>query len=317
MPLLSRYSFLKKADGRNGRMVTFGPTRAMGLAVEEGWRRAMNIVQGFSDISSSDLCNVNVTGDLEIFVDGSWQSSRRCGLTLQSGHADLSLQVLHAQRQHFQDAKFNVCKALENVGRSLPTLDLVGDFAPSAARRLQVFGHVWVELKLFDADCFGKKVAAEEKKLEARLPQVQSRGSSIKAVMLVSAKVEKTGRSSWQLVGIQSKLLAGSSEQWVDIAGGIKHVARGFVASKPDLVQLWKQLDWFKPFSPRRSPLVAKLSQVFKVLKLPSGNVGKRAVNLNKKLPPQKKLKKMKVATAGSKPWVGKKSTLRCVHALL
>ncbi len=317
MTLIPKYEWLKKRNPK-GKMQLFEPLRAVGLAIEKGHKASLD--KGLSNVEVSDVDTVKITGKLEGWDGASWQDLKTCFLSLRPQDSALALEAIQKQREYFQDLGYNYHKVDFRLPGSRVSLDLLGDFSPLAAPSLQACGKVWVELKAFDSDRFDKKEGEEETKLKQLLPRVMQADSNIQGVRLVCSRMEKAGHGHYKFAGIQSKLLAAGAENFVRVEGTKQFVSRGFAASKPDLVTTFSKLEWHTPVSQAHSGTkVALLADLLKVLKQPPGTPGKRAQAFNKRLkgPASRRLRTLKLAKAGQKPWVGTKAVMRKVYKML
>ena len=114
MPLVARYHHLKKKDDK-GKMVQFRACRAVGLAVELGWRLSSS-TSAAQAVTEADLQQVQVGGKIQCFEGGTWQDRQRCSLTLQAQDAKLSLELFHLQRDFLQDVGFIPWKPTQTAG---------------------------------------------------------------------------------------------------------------------------------------------------------------------------------------------------------
>ena len=317
MPLIPRYTYLKKKTElyklpHSYRYMAFTPVRAIGLAVELGHSLARD--HGKGTVTAEQLEKVAVKGQLMLFDGGSWRHTRSCSLALRPEDAKLANLIFLKQRAFFADLQLNLWFTgphNRGVGKGL---DLLGDF--SGPVEFGVEGRLWVELKVLSAATFARSLHQQESLLPALLEKAQSADTSIGAVLLVATKVEKTG-NSWEPPVLIAKLYDGN--EWLDISsGGGCRVAAGHVraATKPSLQTVFAKMQW--QCRPQGGPRLGQVSHFLDELGLQSGNAGKSANSLNKKLDRttiQGRFEQVDFPDRpGAQPWCGTKALFRAVY---
>ena len=91
------YDSLKKKDktkykGRAGLFRVFFALRAVGLAVEEGFKLCRDV--GLGDLKAEQLNQVRVSGDLQMLVAGNWKEASEVRLQLRAQDAALARAVV-------------------------------------------------------------------------------------------------------------------------------------------------------------------------------------------------------------------------------
>ena len=310
MPLLTRYSHLKKKEPAGGFRL-FEPLRAVGLALEKGLKLAR--AKGLGQVSASDLETVAVGGSLQVLQEGVWQPQKRTLLALRGQDSELSSALLQEVRSYLHQKGFCPSEVDLKVPGMRCHLDLLGDCISSSP--LFVKGKLWVELKVCTKETVGRNITKTSEQLAALLPKVQQKMPQVEAVLLVCAVVEKDG-VNWGHTAFVSKLLG--KDGWQEVSGGAR-VSRGRLSLPFDLCSLWQKMEWLAHPSGSGSK-VGLLKSFLEHLKLPGGNAGKRAAGLNQQLRASgrpERLFRGKVGKAGSKPWLGSKATFRQVHNFL
>lgn len=301
MPLLRRYTHLKKKDPATGTFRLWEPLRAVGLAVELGLKKASS--KGLGKLTCDDVSRVRVCGDLQLFMDGAWHGAGSCMFALRAQDAELSLAVVRDFRTYFHQKGF--CPSALDV--AVPgvrcSMDLVGDTVPNST--LEVHGKLWVETKVFSEDKMAKQLELETERLEKLLPRVQAKMPHIEAVWLVCVAVDPATNER----SFTSQIL--SSGGWRNVS--VKsQVSRGKPWMAFDFLWLWEKMEWHR--NPAGGPRLGQLSEFLKALRLPWGSPGKRAMNINRRMAASGesgRLVRVSLGKAGSKPWVGSKTTFR------
>ena len=228
------YSALKKKD-KDGKFRSFFPLRAVGLALESGYKLCQQ--KGFWSVQAEDLSNVRVAGDLQVLEAGSWKRTGEATLQLRSQDASFALKLLAKQREFLSDLDFNWFCTDTRVGDK--SLDLVGDF--STKRNLGVPGKVWVEVKAFGKVRFKKQVEKERKTLRTDFSSLKRKDSRFGAVLLLAAECEALG-DNWGQPVLRPELLKAEGGDWESLSSKRK-AARGQAQSKPAFSTLWTRLE--------------------------------------------------------------------------
>jgi hypothetical protein len=307
MPVVvSKYADLKKPFSRNGTPERFFPVRAIGLALEQGYKLWPK--KGLAAVTQEDLSSVRVTGKLEI--QGS--KAAACSLRLLDQDAALSFQLLKKTRSFLADLQANVWNVDKPAGSGQGSIDLVCDMAHG--HQLGVSGLIHVELKVFAARGFEKKVADTQEELVQKLER-----SGASAIMLLAASVEKETRTCWCEPKLSATLLCRSGG-WQDVSPGGLRVAKGQIKRGywHALGQLWPKMEWHRP---SKGPEVGLLKHFLVALGLPGNNPGSRASALNQVLAKKRvknRLENLKLKNRPGRPvWVGSKQTFRAVHRII
>lgn len=308
MPVISKYADLKK-PWRTGKLERFFPVRAIGLALEKGWKLCPQ--KGLAAVTQDDVSTVRVTGKLQILIDGRFQPTKRCDLRLLGHDAACSLRVLHKMRSFLADLGVNVWDIDRPNGHDKGCIDLVCDLAHG--HQLGVAGLMHVELKVFAARGFRKNAEKAQKVLRKQLLT-----SSASSVMLLAASLEKGTSTSWNEPTLAANLLCKSGE-WRDVSPRGLRVAKGQIKKScwKAVGQLWGKMEWHTQPS---GPPVGLLSHFLKALGLPEANPGSRAAGFNKLLAQKKagKLRCIKLENRPGRPvWAGTKQTFRVLHKFL
>jgi hypothetical protein len=195
-------------------------------------------------------------------------------------------------------------------------LDLVGSFI---GKPLQgVTGRIWAELKVFSARGFDNKVKFEKARLAKLLPKAQQKDSSIQAVILYAARLEK-GRNGWDKPLAEVWMYAGGC--WKDISpAGTGPLARGKLkdTAKPTQAEVWAKVK-FTRVNPTDPP-VGLLVHFLNAMGKPSGNSGKSATALQNMLAKHghnDEIWQEDVGNCGDWPYVAEKSTFQKLYYLV
>ena len=98
---VTRYSQLCKKDVAESSHRVFQSLRAVGLAVEAGWKASL--AKGFRALTAEDFSELRVAGDLKV----AGKSLTECCLVLTAGDASLALAVVQKQRDLLNTLDFN------------------------------------------------------------------------------------------------------------------------------------------------------------------------------------------------------------------
>jgi len=309
MVLVTRYTHLQKRNPGES-FLTFAPLRAVGLSVEAGWKLARD--KGGCTVTSEELGQVAVSGDL--LVNGA--PARQCHLQLRTEDAKLTETLLHKQRTLFSELGFNVWAVDFWEEGCSKRLDLVGDFG--VRQNFGVQGRVWVELKVFSDATFKKEVEKWKAKLVPSLDTECERDSTLKAVLLLAARVPRASGGRWGTPTLHPMMMAQGADDWVSLTG-MRRAARGQAKGvKPPLATLWSKMEWHLTEDGQR---VGLLKHFLQSLGLPLKHTGQRASTLNgllKKGGKTGRLVETKLKSkAGRKPWVARKDTFRDIYQCL
>lgn len=321
MKTLSSYSHVKRRkQTKRGRaqMACMTALQAVGLCLEH--LHFLCRSKSCDQISTEDAKEIELTaepGQMMILDKGTWRSSKACKLKLQPPEADLAVQLLQKQRVFFGDLRYNIYHVCMQ-GPAGVEYDLLGDLAPNSRLKSWVHGRVWTELKVCSAEVFTNTFEIEQKKLEAALPAVQRSDSSIGAVLLLAARVQKEGYRKYAVPDLKAQLLQSGS--WTDISpGGTKAIKGKLLAtSKRPLVQVFAEMQWHdNPEGGRQK--VGKLFQFLKAVGLQNGNAGKTAEKVNLQLaekgwPVDLRLKELDLGLPGPCPWGGTRKVYRIIY---
>ena len=96
-PVVKCYDSLKKKDkkkykGPAGQLRFFFALRAVGLAVEAGFKLCRDV--GLGSLQAEQLSPVRVSGDLQMLVAGTWKATSEVRLQLRPQDAALALTVV-------------------------------------------------------------------------------------------------------------------------------------------------------------------------------------------------------------------------------
>ena len=127
MFLVTCYKHLEKKDKGALTFRSFFALRAVGLAVELGWKLTRD--KG-GLVASADLRRVEVGGELRVFSEERWHKTRKCTLQLNAKDAALALTLLRKQGALLGDLGVNAWLVDYNPRGSSRWFDLVGSFNP-------------------------------------------------------------------------------------------------------------------------------------------------------------------------------------------
>ena len=313
MSLVTSYQALRKKN-LNGRFLLFQPLRAVGLALETGWKLSRD--KGSAAVCETDVGQVSVTGELQLLEGQRWRASSACTLQLQGVDSALALALLRKQRAFLADLGFNVWRVDWRPSGGTVTYDLLGDF--STARNHGVEGRLWVELKVFSDSSFGKEVDKTKAELAAALGLERQRDPTLSGVMLLAARVSKAGRGRWGEPTLLATLLRSTDTNWLDLSG-VRRVARGQCrTTKPSLKALWSKMEWFET---RAGDKVGLLKHFLSAMDVFNLQPGERAATYNKLLRQrgfQGRVFEARLANkAGRPPWVATKDTFRELYTVV
>jgi len=316
MAFVSIYKHLRKLDQKKGEFVLFSNVRAIGLAVEVGWKAAKK--KGLGNIETADVSHVTVTdtsGKLQVLEDARWRGLKACTLNLRPGDAAFAKLLVEKQRDLLGDMRLNIWDVEVAMKGGPGFFDLVGDF--TGKKNYGVTGRVWVELKVFEAAAFSERVDAATDWLEEVLPREARKDPHLGAVLLLAARVESDG-GSWRLLNFFATLRLTGGSTWLDVVGRVKRTPRGRSPLKPPLSQVWEQLEWHKTSSGEK---VGLYKHFLEALNLKGSQPGARALTHNKLLAQSGHLGRVREekldSRSGRRPWVASKDTFRALHAIL
>jgi len=314
MPLVTAYHHLQK-PGRDGRYLPFTAVRAVGLALEEGWKASRD-KGGYTAVKAADLATVRVSGKLRLLTGATWRAGTTCTLQLSRQDADLALSLVRQQRTLLADLHINIW-SIDQQGAGKTTFDLQGDF--STSRDFGVKGRLWIELKVFSEATFEAEVRTCQKQLAEDLKLEKQRDSTLGGVLLLASRVGSSGRGSWSCPVLTATLLRQPSSKWQCIVGETKRKARGRCQSdKPSLGSLWEKMEWVDA---QGGGKVGLLKHFLEALALAKNNPGQRAGTFNSLLRAGGCEGRLYVAQlkgrCGRKPWVAAKSTFRDLYNFL
>jgi hypothetical protein len=318
MPLVSQYKHLKKPWFLPGPATLFFPLRAVGLAVELGYKLCPT--KGLDNVSVSDLSTVKVSGKLQIYEEGRWRSSNKCDLKLARMDALLAKKILEKTRGFLIDLGANVWFAdvpLPGVVGRTVSFDLLGDFSKQPVG-FNFSGRLWVELKVFTASTCQTSMAFAEKALKKRLDVVRSKDATIGGVLLLVASVEKESNNVWGAPKLFARLLTTSSSDsdFINLSTG-NRVAQGQVRAKkkPSLAQVFAKMEWHLV----RGSRVGLFKHFLEALNLAACNPGRRAAAQNKLLARSRfqggRLQEKVISNRPGRPaWVATRKVFRALY---
>ena len=305
------YSSLKRQD-KDGKVRTYFPLRAVGLAVENGYKLCKK--GGFGLVAKEGLKQVRVAGKLQVLEGGTWEEASVVSLKLRPQDEALAVKLLTAQRAFLSDLHFNwFCTDTQRSGSK--SLDLVGDF--STKNNYGVTGLVWVELKAFGKVGFEKKAKEARATLRTEFASLRSRDASFEAVLFLAAECEALGRD-WGTPKLKAELLTVAKGEWQKL-GGTRKAARGQAQAKPSFFRLWSRLE--KHTTAKGGQKVRLLKHFLRELRLPYNETTQRVKTYNKLLHSasraERLVQKKVLEKSGLPPVVGTKEVFRELHKLL
>lgn len=316
--LVSRYSRLKKWDKKKDGTYAwraFTAMRATGLAVEKA--HVLRKQTSFGMVAVEDLKSVTVFGELQILEDKRWVAAGSCELQLQDREAQLAKLVFEKHTGLLDDLRLNIWKVDEPMPAGLGRFDLLADF--STTKNYGVFNRVWVEIKVFAASGYSKKVEDAQKHLETVLPKVQEQDDKIGAVVLLAAKVEALAGGVWGAPRLQALLHKADDDDWKTIGGGRLPGAGQCKGEKPGLAKVWPKMMWHQvPGGGRKK--YGTFKHFLKEFRQGAGTPGRRAAGFNAKLQREGhagRIFEADVGLPGRDPWVATKETYRAVYNFL
>jgi hypothetical protein len=296
---------------KGGGVRAFFPLRAVGLALESGYKLCHKGALGL--VAEADLKEVRVTGKLQVLEGSAWNETSAVSLGLRSQDAALALKLLKKQRELLSDLDSNWFLTDTQQGGS-KSLDLVGDF--STKRNFGVLGRVWVEVKPFGKqNC---KVQADKARatLRTELGSLKRRDQRFGAVLFLTAECETLG-AHWGTAKLNAELLRSEEGEWESLTGKRK-AARGQAQNKPSFAQLWTGLEKHTTVGREK---VRLLKHFLQKLRLPFNDTPRRKNTYDSLLRSAKRpdrLGQEKVLEkSGLEPVVGNKATLRELYKLL
>ena len=93
MPLVTRYTHLEKQNFGEAAFQKFSALRAVGLAVELGWK----LTRDRGCFSASDLKEVEVGGKLRVFAEERWRRQGKCTLSVAAADTQLASKLVRDQ----------------------------------------------------------------------------------------------------------------------------------------------------------------------------------------------------------------------------
>ena len=309
MALVTCYTHLEKKSFGEDSFSPFTALRAVGLAVELGWKHTRD--KGFC--CATDLGQVQVAGEVRALTDR-WRKRRSCTLCLPAKDAELAYKLVTQQAAVLDNLSLNVWQVdTKRKGKRRP-LDLLCSFSPGK-KNYGVGGKVWVELKVWSAHLFDDELENWKTKLEAELPQEQALDSTLKGVLLLAAEVGRGTGTSWPKPRLVATLWSTSAGRWQNLAGTFRRVKRGQARHKPPVQETLNKLAKSTTVSEEE---VFHLKHLLKLVRLPVRNAGQRAVTLNALLAQRGfrgRIFQEKVANeCGSEPWLLTEETLVAVY---
>ena len=315
MVLVTAYRNLRK-PGRDGSFYPFNPLRAVGLAVEQGWKA--NRDKGLGVLQAADVSQVSVGGKLLLQTGQRWRAAASCTLQVRPQDAALATAVVHKQRALLSDLRLNVWSVDKGGGAKKRSLDLLADF--STAKNFGVNGRLWVELKVLSSSTFESEMAKYRTELEEHFAKESRSDASLGGVLLLAARVAPGAGAGWSAPTLVALLKKRGAPDWQTLAGGSTRKGRGRCQStKPPLGTLWQKVEWFQ--QQEGVDKVGLLKHFLQALQLPCKNPGQRAKTFNALL--KRGCCKGHVFTGklknkcGRKPWVATKKTFRDLYTYL
>lgn len=308
---VSAYSSLKRKD-KGGKFRTYFPLRAVGLAVESGYKLCQK--GGLGLVAKKGLKKVRVAGKLQVLEGGTWEEASAVSLSLRSQDEALAVKLLTKQREFLSDLHFNwFCTDAQRSGSK--SLDLVGDF--STKRNFGVTGLVWVEVKAFGKLSFEKRAKRTRTTLRTEFASLQSRDPSFEAVLFLAAECETLG-GDWGTPKLKAELLTSADGEWQKL-GGRRKAARGQAQGKPSFLNLWGRLQ--KHTTAEKGQKVRLLKHFLRELRLPHNSTTQRVETYNKLLRAASRTERLVqekvLELSGSAPVVGTKEVFRELYKLL
>ena len=195
-----------------------------------------------------------------------------------------------------------------------PIISLCEKLAASLMFKARSF----MELKAFSPTKFAEEVAKLKVSLPVRLAREQLVDSSVCAVLLVVATVEKVG-TGWgqpKLCACLCKKAGGSADDWVDVVGKTEKKGRGRCKeSKPLLRSVLNGMEWVKTDDGKK---VGLLKHFFSELGLNNTHTEERAQTCNRHLKSvghaDQVTQQSVPGMAGSPPFVASKQAFRVLY---
>ena len=141
MPLVTRYTFLEKQNFGEAAFQKFSALRAVGLAVELGWK----LTRDKGSLSARDLKVVEVGGKLRVLAAERWRSQSKCTLSVAAADTQLAYRLVQQQAALLHTLNLNPWFVdTRRPGNKRP-FDLVATFV-AGQNNHGVHGRVWVVL---------------------------------------------------------------------------------------------------------------------------------------------------------------------------
>ena len=191
-------------------------------------------------------------------------------------------------------------------------------FCDKLAASLMFKARSFMELKAFSPTNLADEVAKLKVSLPVRLAKEQLVDSSLCAVLLVVATVEKVG-TGWgqpKLCACLCKKPGGSADDWVDVVGKTEKKGRGRCKdAKPPLRSVLNGMEWVKGDDGKK---VGLLKHFFSELGLNNTHTEERAQTCNRHLKSvghaDRVTQKSVPGMAGSLPFVASKQAFRVLY---
>ena len=315
MPLVTCYRHLEKKNFGETDFQKFCPLRAVGLAVELGWKLSRE--RGFGNLGATDLRQVGVGGELRFLTEGRWRKVQRCTLQLTAQDAQFANTAVQKQATLLGDLGLNTWVVDAKRADKRRPFDLVCCFNPGK-KNFGVEGKLWVELKVWGEARFDDELAEWKEKLSKELRKEQGRDCNLGGVLLLAARVGRAG-GSFQAPALVAALRTVSSDAWLELSGSLRKAARGQCKTKKKpLQEVWDEMEW--PLTAQRQK-VGLFRHFLAALGLAVNNAGQRAGTMNTLLQQRQVSGRVFEANlaqkAGRKPWVATKATLRALYNYL
>ena len=316
MPLLTRYSHLKRKDASNGKLVAYQTARVVGLASELAHKKFRDL--GRDHTTEADVSPVSISvsrvSDLEIFDSGAWSKRfKSCELQVRPADARAALAVARAHRAFLGDCDFNI----DHLDRFHPALgkglDMVGEFNRP---RYSVTGKVWVETKAYTEADFENKMEKAKTMMEEDFPKLQRRDKSFGAALLLVTKLVKAGGAEWSSPRLYAELYRGQRGQWQDMGPFAGRTAMyGRQGRKPTIAAVWRKMG--RAILAESGQEVGFLTHFLRETGRDDSGPGKAAAIFNRILQnagSAERVEQQEVEThAGQRPYVATKEAFRII----
>ena len=311
--VVKSYNSLKRKDKGEKQFRNYFPLRAVGLALESGYKLCKEGALWL--VEEDDLNQVRVSGGtLQALVGNSWKTEPAVFLCLRSQDAALALKLLRKQHDLLSDLDFNWFSTDKTDGGD-KSLDLSGYF--TTKRNAGVLGRVWVEVKTFGKKTFKKEAEKARTVLRAEFASLKRRDSRYGGVMLLAAVCEVVG-NEWGCPVLKPELLTSEGGEWQKLAGK-QSVARGQSRSNATFLQVWGGMA--KHTKSEDGAKVRMLKGFLLGLELPREDTTQKMTTYNKLLRlagcSERLEQKRVVQCSGKAPVVGTKSVFRELYKLL